>query len=185
MGRTLSRRTVYAATILTILVMSGGFVLATVLSGITITQTGQNAGSITAPTNSIFATTGPVTLQITLVQATAVGCGASATWVSTATTATVYMSGTAPCTSTANDWFEELTWQHVPSTGVGQSDTFFITSTYTGGAGSTAVSFTISDTTVADPAFSGTLNVFLDAGTSAGGALPNAYTGVDIAVSGT
>jgi len=186
MGTAIRRRTVFAATILAMLVISTGFVVATVLTGITVTQTGQNAGSITGPTSTIFATTAPVTLTITLVQATAPACGASATWSgSTSTSANVYISGTATCTTNPSDWFEELTWTHVPSPGVGQSDMFYITTTFTGGSGLNSASFTVSDNTVADGPFTGTLNVYLDAGPSTGGALPNAYTGIDIAVSGT
>jgi hypothetical protein len=185
MGKGIRRKTVFAATILAMLVMSTGFVVASVLTGLTVTQTGQNAGSITGPTSTIFATNSPVTLTITLVQATAPSCGASATWMSGSTLANVYISGTATCTTNPNDWFEELNWTHVPSPGVGQSDTFYITTTFVGGSGLNSATFTVSDITVADHSFAGILNVYLDAGPSSGGALPNAYTGIDIAVSGT
>jgi hypothetical protein len=187
MGKAIRRRAVYAGTILAILIMATGFVVATVLSGITITQTGQNAGSITGPTNTIFATTSPVTLTVTLVQATAPAssCGADATWLSSATTANVYISGTAACTTNPGDWFEELTWSNVPSTGDGQYDMFYITTTFAGGSGSNSATFTVSDVASIDAPFTGTLHVYLDAGPSSGGALPNAYTGIDIAVSGT
>jgi hypothetical protein len=190
MSKAIKRRTVYAATILAMLVMSGGFVLASVLTGITVVQTGQNAGSITAPTNTIFAAP-PATLTITLIQATAPGCaanGSTTLWTSGAPTANVYVSGTAGCSLNTNDWFEELTWTGVHSPGFvgasGSSDTFFIDTTFTGSPGSYSATFIIADHLASDPAFTGTLNVFLDAGQSANGGLPNAYLGVSIAVSG-
>jgi hypothetical protein len=156
------------------------------LTGITVTQTGQNAGSISGPTSTIFATTNAgVALTITLVQSTAPSCGTSALWSTSTPTANVYITGTAACTTNSNDWFEELTWTGVGSTGFGQSDTFFIATTYTGGTGSSAATFGVADHTSPDAGFTGTLNVYLDAGTSAAGGLPNAYTAVDIAVSGT
>ena len=191
MGKALKRRTVFAATVVAMLVMATGFVVATVLTGIIVTQTGQNAGSISGPTTTIFAAP-PDGLSITLVQSTAGSCaanGSTTLWTAAGHVANVYASGTAGCSLNTNDWFEELTWTGVHSPGfvapTGSADTIFIDTTFTGGTGSYSTTFTIADELSADPAFAnGVLNVYLDAGQSANGGLPNAYLGVAIAVSG-
>ncbi|HTZ61108.1 MAG TPA: hypothetical protein VMC82_00440 [Thermoplasmata archaeon] len=157
--------------------------MAASLSGITVAPTNQNAGSVSVPGDTIFASDKVTSLTLTLVESTGVSCGTGTTWSAATSNVSVYEPGTAACTTNPNDFFEEITWMGVPSTGLGQLDTFYITTT--GGASPGVAAFSISDTTPMDPAFSGQLNVFLDAGPSGSGNLPIAYTNIVITVSGT
>ena len=190
MSKAITRRTVLAGTIVALLLVTGGFVAAATLGGITTTQTGQNDGSITVTSNTIFATTTSTTVNLQLVEATTTACSVSpyaATWNSGATSASVYMAGTAPCapsTLTAQ-WFEELSWNGVvvPAGGT-QSDSFFIQTTPAGSDFGYA-NFTISDNVHDDITFTGQLNVYLAAGSAVNGALPVAFNDISIAVSGT
>jgi hypothetical protein len=190
MAKPISRRAVFAGTVVALLLMSGGYVIATTLSGISPTQTSQNAGSITAPTSTIFASDAVTSINLELVQQSTNLCGLGTTWSSSNSNASVYMVGTAPCynsSTSAGDnpqWFEELTWSGVSVPGVGQTDQFFITTAVAGPAYAYA-SFQILDNTAADGLFTGQLHVYLAAGPATAGGLPNAYTGISIAVSGT
>ena len=190
MSKTISRRAVTAATVVTILLMAGGYVVATDLSGIFPTQTSQNAGTISGPTDTIFASDVVTSINIELVQQSTDLCGVSTTWNEADSNASVFMVGTAECYNSSlypaenPQWFEEITWTGVNVPGVGQSDQFFITTAVAGPAYAYA-SFHISDTTTSDPTFTGELHVFLAAGPAADLALPNAYTGISIAVTGT
>lgn len=187
MSKKIARRAVIAGTVVALLLVTGGFVAAATLGGITASQTGQNAGTITLPPDSIFETTLTTTVNIQLVQTTTTACGASATWGDTANTANVYVDGTATCfnSGTTEQWFEELSWSGVPVPGGGiQSDTFYITTTPDGST-YTYAEFTVSDPTTTDTGFTGALNVYLAAGTAIDGALPNEYNSISIVVSGT
>lgn len=187
MSSRFTRRSVLAATIVAILALSAGFVVATQLGGLTVHSSGQNAGGVTLPTNTIFAA-GPSTLNITLVQRDATTCGTTAaTWMKSESNASVFEPGTAACATDELDWFEDLNWTQVVCPGAGQLDTFYITVSYANGATTEyqVVDFSLADITSGDPTFTGSLNVFLDAGPTAQGALPNAYTAISIAVSGT
>jgi hypothetical protein len=186
MSKPISRRAVIAGTVVALLLMSGGYVIATTLSGISPTQTSQNAGSITAPTNTIFSSNNVSSINIQLIEGEAVDCGLSADWSSTVgANASVFMDGTAACTNSTQEWFEELSWVGVNVPGVGQNDTFFITVSTAGPTAYTYDHFNIRDITPSDGRFVGQLNVLLAAGSAIDGGLPNAYTGISIAVSGT
>lgn len=190
MSRAITRRAVLAGTIVALLAVTGGFVAAATLGGISPTQTGQNAGSISGPTSTIFATTSTTTLNVQLVETTTTDCSvsvAAATWSYDAPSASLYMPGTMPCfeSASAGQWFEELTWSGVPvPVGGTQSDSFFITTT-PAGADFGYANFTLHDNVPGDIAFTGQLNVYLAAGSAVNGGLPTAYTGIFIAVSGT
>ena len=185
MSKTITRRGVLAGTVVAILVIAGGYVAAATLEGITTTQVGQNGGTFTGPTTTIFATNSGTTVTIQLVQATSSDdCDpAAVTWTSGTPTANVYVSGTVACTPSALQWFEELTWNGVAvPAGAAQSDTIFI-EVYDG-TSYAYPQFTISDTGNVDM-FTGTLNVYLAAGLVTGVTLPDAYSSISIAVSGT
>ncbi len=187
MSKQLTRRSVLAATIVVILGLTAGFVVANQLGGLVAHSSGQNAGTITGPTDTIFAA-GPSTLNITLVQRTASDCGQPVQqWSHNAANLSVFYSGTGTCTNGTLNWFEDLNWTDVPCPGAGQLDSFYITVTYLNVATPEyeVAEFSLADVTANDPAFPGALNVFLDAGPTAAGALPNAYTSISIAVSGT
>ncbi len=186
MSKTITRRGVLAGTVVAILVIAGGYVAAATLEGITTTQVGQNGGTFSGPSNTIFATGSGTTVTIQLVQATTSSsdCNPTAvTWTSTSSTANVYASGTVACSPSALQWFEELTWGGVVvPAGASQSDTIFI-EVYDG-SNYASYQFTISDTGNS-AMFTGTLNVYLAAGLVTGVTLPDAYSSISVAVSGT
>ncbi|MDE1822386.1 MAG: hypothetical protein KGI98_16225 [Euryarchaeota archaeon] len=173
------------------LAMVGGFVLAASISGITPTVGNQNAGAVTsAPGNTIYSGSP----NIVLVQATAGACtsgtGTPVAFSGTPLVADVFIAGTAACSTTANDWFEKVTWTSVviaasgtTSTCTSQTtcDTFYVATT--GGTASN-VPFIV-EYNNAGVATTGTLNVYLDCGTSSGGALATAYTDISISVTGS
>jgi hypothetical protein len=177
----LSRKSVYVATIVAMFAMLGGLALAGTLGGITGTSSNQNAGIINpSGTSTIFA--GAV--SVNLVQSSTVaGCGSGASWGTTIsglqTPLSVYAEGTNVCTNGESDWFELVQWTGVAVTGTA-SDTFYITTS--GGTTPNTVSFVVSSSGASG---TGALDVYLDCGTTAGGALPTAYTAISIAVNGT
>lgn len=189
MPKLVHRRAVVAGTVVALLVVTGGYVVAASLSGLTITQTGQNAGSITTPTDTIFASDKVSSININLVQAVPTTCGVNGLWSGadppTSANLSVFMDGTAACTDAVNEWFEELTWIGVTVPGVHQNDTFFITVSTGDPAAYTYVQFNVQDTTTGDTTFTGQLNVFLAAGPDGDLSLPVAYNSISIAVSGT
>jgi hypothetical protein len=187
----LRQRSVYAATIVAVLALIGGWAMATTLSGITgPASVNQNAGTITTPSGTMFAGSVSVTLtQVTLASSGL--CDVSPSWATAGTPGTlnVYVTGTNTCTSgglsSATDWFEELSWASVtvPTTTTSPVvDTFYITTA--GGASPNTVTFTVT-TPTSTTTGTGTLNVFLDVGpivVSGIGQSPTAYTGISIAV---
>ncbi len=187
MSKIIARRAVVAGTVVALLLVTGGFVAAATLGGINPTQTNQNAGTITGPTDTIFASDNVASINIQLVERVAALCYQSVDWSGTTSAtanATVFEPGTGPCTNSTFEWFEELTWVGVNVPGVGQNDTFFITTTVAGPT-YTYDSFNVRDVTALDGPFTGELSVFLAAGSATDGNLPIAYTGISIAVSGT
>jgi len=184
-SKPVSRRAVIAGTVVALLLMAGGYVVAATLGGITPSQTSQNAGSISTPGNTIFATTGAVTANVILEEGMPSNCGDSEPWNTANYNDTVYMAGTEPCTNGQLEWFEELTWLNVPVPGYGQLDTFFITIGSSAPTTYNYVAFTITDQTTGDHPFTGELNVWMAEGSATLGALPTGYTSISIAVSGT
>jgi hypothetical protein len=191
MGKGMQRRTVYAATVLAMLALTAGFVMAASLGGIVgPASVNQNAGTITTTSNTMFATS----VNVNLVQATlssSSGCDVSVAWATSGTpgTLSVYATGTNTCTSggasSSTDWFEEVSWTAVtvPTTsGSSITDTFYVTTS--GGASPNTVTFTV--TTPANTATgTGALNLYLDMGPTVTGGIPQSptsYTGISIAV---
>jgi len=174
-----------AGTVVAILVLAGGYVVAASLTGIFPSQTSQNAGSVGVPGDTIFASHNVTSINIVLVEGLASNCGVSVPWSSTNFNISVFMMGTDSCLNGTIEWFEEVTWTGVHSPGVGQSDVFFIT-TESSGPTYNYVAFTVADQTALDGAFAdGILHVYLAAGPATDGDLPVAYTSISIAVSGT
>lgn len=175
------RKSVYVATIVAMFAMVGGFALAATIGGITGTSSNQNAGLITpSGTSTIFAGS----VSVNLVQSNAgTNCGSGASWGTSGggliSPLSVYVTGTNTCTNSESDWFELVQWTGVAVTATA-SDTFFITTS--GGTQPNTVSFVVSS---GGATGTGVLDVYLDCGTTAGGALPTAYTSISIAVNGT
>ena len=175
------RRSVYVATIVAMFAMLGGFALAATIGGITGTSTNQNAGIITpSGTSTIFAGS----VSVNLVQSNAgTSCGSGNSWGTSGSglqsPLSVYVTGTNACTDSESDWFELVQWTGVAVTATA-SDTFFVTTSSSGG--SNTVSFVVSS---GGASGTGVLDLYLDCGTTAGGALPTAYTSISIAVNGT
>jgi hypothetical protein len=184
MGRAIRRHTVYVVTVLSMVALAAGFVLAASIGGITPTVTHQNAGQVTtAPGNTVYS--GSPTIN--LVQSTGSNCNPATSspvlYSGTPLVANVYVSGTAACTTNANDWFEVINWSTVSLVGGSTTtDTFFVSTT--GGTLPYSESFVVSYTN-GGGTVTGTLNLYLDAGPSSGGALPIAYTDISISVNGT
>lgn len=190
MSKQISRRAVLGATVVAILALIGGYVVAATLSGINPTETSQNAGSVNVPGNTIFASRNVTGINLNLVEKTTSVCGqGGATWSSTSTNTSVYMNGTSPCfnSTTAPEWFEEITWTGVNVPGPHQFDTFYITTGNSTGVSTVAYSYAAFSIGDGDSvAFTGgQFNVFLAAGPALDGQLPYVYASISIAVSGT
>lgn len=170
--RGVSRRTVYLATVIAMVGLSAGFVLAASVGGLTASTSGQNYGSVSAPGNSQFA--GSVSVNLAQTTAPASSCDQAATWTPGSPYAGVFVygDGTAACQTSTAGWWENVTF--VASSAAG-SDTFFITTS--GGAQANSISFTEAVT-----ATSGILSVYLYVGPASGA--PTAFTSITIAVSG-
>lgn len=168
MRKTLQRKTIYGATVLAILLLVGGFAVASFINTITVTSTGQNNGTISGTSNTVWGT-GTVSVSLVVATSTA-SCDVSPT---AATSTVVYLIGGAACaTSGSSEWWEEFVFPTVTYPASPASDTFYFY-VVGGASGSASQTFTVSG---AGSAVSGmVLAVYLDMGPSSGN--PSQITG--------
>jgi hypothetical protein len=171
----LSRRSVYAGTVVALIAMVAGFALAAVPGGFTTHSVGnQNAGIVTTSGNTQYS--GGFTVNL-VTFAAAAGCATTGTATGGATTnvnVLLYTGSTCPQTS---EWYEEVSF---PLTTVTAGTTlFYINSVDTSGSGSSGT-ITITDVVGTGAA---TLNFYLDFGPTSA-AMPT-ISSISIAATGT
>ena len=182
----LSRRGIYVGTIVAMLAMIGGFALASLAGGFThSTVTGQNFGSVSGTANTIYSGGFTVTL---LASSAGTGCQSGAitgstTIVAGVETDNVFVEGAANSCSASGEWYEEFSFVPASTAACGGAscvDTLSFATT-TGGT-TTSTAFTLTTTAAATTE---DLNVFVDDGPTAGGALPISITSVSVVASGS
>lgn len=150
----LRRRSVYIATIVTMLATVAGLAIGAYIS--TIATGGQNGYSVTSAAGTSYATGTPTT---NLVWTTAPACTASGTVSPASNVADVYVAGEVACQTATADWFEEISF---PGTALvaNPADNFAVTV----GANS-PITFAVDLTTTSGHAIQ--TNIYYEVGTSA------------------
>jgi hypothetical protein len=164
MRKSIPRKTIYAATIVAIFAMVGGFAVASFVNSITVTSTGQNLGTVVGG-NTVW---GGGSVSVSLQQATSTAaCDLSP--VAVAATSVYLIGGAACAASGSTEWYEVFTFPTVASYPATGSDTFYFY-VVGGAAGSAQQSFTISGggTAVTNMV----LTVYLDMGPSTANPTP-------------
>jgi hypothetical protein len=171
MGLKLRRRAVYFGTIVALVAMVGGLAVAAISGIVFTTGTGnQNFGSITSG-NTIYAA---ATVTLTLVSGDGLGSGCSTSTSYSANAASIAVVGTGSACPATGEWYDELTFSGVGSSGA-VSDTFFVA--VNGGNAGGAFVVTSSGTIS-----SATLSIFVDDGPTTGAP---AITSLSVTVTGS
>lgn len=177
MRKTLRRNTVYGATIIALLVMAVGFVTATVLTNVAVSQ---NVNSYTGGTSSTVDF--PTTPTLTISQVGNPTAVVSTITVSAGTGSTLKFAMCAPsgCTLAATDFDEVFTFTSAASVTAGASNTFTVTTTF--GTGPTTTQATLTYTAGGTQTSADTVEIFIDygIGTPSGG-----ISTLDVVVTGT
>lgn len=158
----LSRKGVYAATIVACVAMVAGFAVAALYNGFTTTTvTGTNVGTVGSSTGNTIYQAG---FTVTLVASSAAGGGCQSGSIAGSTPAgsgvetdLIYVSGAAASCPTTSEWYEEVNFSSVSVTTAAKDTFTFATN---GGASDTA-SFTL---TLHGGETSELLTVFVDDG---------------------
>lgn len=163
MRKTLQRRTIYAATIVTILAMVTGFAVASLTS--TVSSTNQNGFTVTAPGDTMYSAA-PTTALVWVQASACTSSGGTVAPSSGATTANVYITGEVACQASSFDWFEEISFTSGTVPTSGPSDVFSITVN-----GNSAISVTVTYAGLTAGTSIVTTNIYYEVGGS-GTAVP-------------
>ena len=174
MGGKLSRRSVYLATIVAILALTGGFALAgfpNVFTAFGGTSSNQNQGSFTAG-NTIWSGGA----QVSLIQMAAPTTCYTVSY--TGVTAAVYLDGAATCaTGGATQWYEDFHFTATEATLDSDNFNWFVV----GGSNGADQAFTVSDSGSYNGAV--TLDVYIEMGAAT--ANPGTVTSISATVAGS
>lgn len=180
----LRRRGVYVGTIVAMVAMIGGFALAA-LAGTFTHQiiTGQNVGSVSSTSNTIYSAGFTVTLSAATAPTAGCQTGSVAGSSGVAEADNIYVEGAANSCPAASEWYEEFSFGTVSAASCTPScvDTFTFATTIPGPT-TYSTSFTL---TLNAAATSETLVVFVDDGTTAAGALPMPISSISVVASGS
>jgi hypothetical protein len=176
-----SRRGVYVATIVAMVTLVAGFAVAALYNGFgTTTVNGQNAGIVTAPTDTMYHAGFSVTLLASTAASGTCQSGpiAGSGPTSGVETDNIYIAGAAnSCPSGTSEWYEAFSFGSIVHSGAA-TDTFTFATTTGSGTVTSIFTLTLSGTETSE-----VLTVFVDDGPSA--SMPIAIDSVSVAASGT
>lgn len=150
-------RLIYAATAVAVLAMAGGFVMASVLTSTSVTQTANFYQGGSTPANGY----GQPTLTVSTTPSGTVACsGSSVTMGATGSTTKIVLSNTSGGTAcTAGNFAEEFTFAFSASLTTAQTDTITVT---TEGPGFAVGTNSVSVTSGTGTTYTQTIDVYVD-----------------------
>lgn len=161
MSGTSKRRTLYVATVVAILGLTGGFALA---AGLTSTTVTQSAGLYSVSTSAVAAFPTAPTITVTATPASVSSCTPGAQTLANSVTVNLYLPASAGVTCTTGDFAEEFSFTSLATAAAG---TYSFTQYTSYGAGPTSGSAVGSVTVAAVMSIPGAVNIFVDYGTAA------------------